>query len=86
MHPFTADPYEFQVAAEFTLVRSNTGALEIQTRQLAVGAHAIALDQLRDRDAGGRATVELDAGRAMRLIVDHRRRVAAAPARPARRG
>lgn len=75
MHPFTSDPYEFQAAGEFTLVRSNTGALEIQTREQPWG-------HTRDLSVNtaiamrvGRATVEFDAGRSMRLIVNHRRRV-----------
>lgn len=74
MHPFSADPYEFQAAGEFTLVRSNTGALEIQTRQLPWG-------HTRDLSVNtaialriGRSTVEFDAGRSMGLIVGHRRR------------
>jgi hypothetical protein len=81
LHPFNADPYEFQAAGEFTLVRSTAGGLEIQTRQqpwqhspsLSINT-AIAMRV-------GTATVELDAGRQMRLAIDHRSR----PALPAAR-
>ncbi len=74
MHPFTADPYEFQAAGEFTLVRSNTGALEIQTRQQPWGRTRSLSINSGIAMRIGRATVELDAGRAMGLIVDHHRR------------
>jgi len=30
VHPFNADPYEFQAACEFTLVRASSGAFAVQ--------------------------------------------------------
>jgi hypothetical protein len=74
LHAYESDPYEFQAAGEFVLTRSSAPGFDVQVRQqpwekandLSINS-AIAMRV-------GRATVELDAGDPMHLLVDHRRR------------
>ena len=61
-HPFNSDPYEFQAAGEFTLVRSTDGKFEIQARQQPWhGSADLSINSALAMRVGP-VTLELDAG------------------------
>ncbi len=80
---FDGGGYGFQAAGEFTLVKSLTDNLEIQSRQVPYPstlfpefAHSLAMNTAFAMRVGG-AIVEIDRGSPLVLYVNHRRRFAA---------
>lgn len=78
MTTFSGVTYNFQTAGEFTLAKSTTDNLEIQSRQQpypafsGLGRYLAMNTAFAMRD--GRAIVELDKGSPLVLYIDHRRR------------